>query len=226
MHKDTRLSMCRICKQCKIVYEEGVEKHFHKCNLSPDGYDKICRYCKLGNRHTVAHIDTNGDILCTKCLTYKTEDEYDTNQSMWFRKYRDRRCKPCKKLQYDKRRVANRGDLGIERLLTERFAGLRDRAIRNGLVLDFDKEYLRELWVSQGQKCAISGVEMTTVFYSGRTPSNMSVDRIDSSKGYIKDNVQLVCMAVNQMKSDLTTEELLYYCKRIIDNYGKETNTN
>ena len=108
--------------------------------------------------------------------------------------------------------------MGIERLLTERFAGLRDRAIRNGLVVDFDKEYLRELWITQNQRCAISGVEMTTVFFSGRVPSNMSVDRIDSEKGYIRGNVQLVCMAVNQMKSDLSNEELLFFCNKIVEN--------
>lgn len=33
-----------------------------------------------------------------------------------------------------------------------------------------------------------------------------------------KDNVQLVCMAVNQMKSDLTEEELFMFCNSIISN--------
>ena len=40
-------------------------------------------------------------------------------------------------------------------------------------------------------------MQMTYKFYEGRVNSNLSIDRIDSTKGYSKDNVQLVCMAAN-----------------------------
>jgi hypothetical protein len=62
---------------------------------------------------------------------------------------------------------------------------------------------------------------MTYYFDSGRVPTNLSVDRIDSSLGYIKGNIQLVCMAVNQMKNDLTVEQLKYFCKSILE-YKKQ----
>ena len=42
--------------------------------------------------------------------------------------------------------------------------------------------------------------------------------RIDPSLGYIKGNLQLVCMAVNQMKNDLTIEQLKYFCRSILQN--------
>lgn len=57
---------------------------------------------------------------------------------------------------------------------------------------------------------------MTYKIDNGRSHTNVSIDRIDSDKGYTIDNVQLVCMAVNQMKSDLTNEELMYFCNNII----------
>lgn len=41
-----------------------------------------------------------------------------------------------------------------------------------------------------------------------RVPTNVSVDRINSNLGYIKGNLQLVCMAVNQIK---------YFCKSILE---------
>jgi len=50
---------------------------------------------------------------------------------------------------------------------------------------------------------------MTYKFYEGRVNTNVSIDRIDSTKGYSKDNVQLVCMAANQMKNDLSMEEFV-----------------
>lgn len=43
-------------------------------------------------------------------------------------------------------------------------------------------------------------------------------NRIDPSLGYIKGNLQLVCMAVNQMKNDLTIEQLKYFCRSILQN--------
>jgi hypothetical protein len=59
---------------------------------------------------------------------------------------------------------------------------------------------------------------MTSLSNTGRILTNLSIDRIDSKKGYIKDNIQFVCMAVNQMKSDLTLDELYFFCESILKN--------
>lgn len=56
--------------------------------------------------------------------------------------------------------------------------------------------------------------------YDGRTNTNVSIDRIDSSKGYTKDNIWLICSAVNFMKSNLNLEEFKQYCQAVI-NYKK-----
>lgn len=162
--------------------------------------------------------------MCVKCNQYKNEEEFSLNKEKWFRKFRERICKDCKIKQYHKRRLQNRGDQGLERLLTERYSGLKLRAVKRGLIVDFDRSYLKELWIKQKGVCAISGVEMSATVFNGRTFTNLSVDRIDSTKGYLKNNVQLVCMAVNQMKSDLTNEELLFFCKKIVENEEKNNN--
>ena len=55
-------------------------------------------------------------------------------------------------------------------------------------------------------------------FYSSvKYPYNLSPDRIDSSKGYTKDNLQFVCNRVNAMKNNMNTEELIYFCKKIME---------
>lgn len=59
------------------------------------------------------------------------------------------------------------------------------------------------------------------VFNDGRIPTNVSVDRIDSKKGYTRDNVQLVCMAINQMKSDLDNNTFYNLCKAVYKNAAK-----
>ena len=46
-------------------------------------------------------------------------------------------------------------------------------------------------------------------------PYNISVDRINSSIGYTKDNIQLVCVCVNHMKWDLDEKIFLDICETI-----------
>lgn len=167
--------------------------------------------------------DENNNLLCYKCNKYKPESEFDVNngKSNWFRNYRDRRCKQCKKEQHLKRRLANRGKKDLNRILLERWHGVIDRSRRKGWESDITIDYLRELWCKQNGMCAISGLPMTYIFDSGRIPTNVSVDRIDSSKRYTKDNIQLVCMAINQMKSDLDDLAFYKFCEAVIKNAAK-----
>jgi hypothetical protein len=72
----------------------------------------------------------------------------------------------------------------------------------------------------QGGLCALSGVQMTYNQFGGKCPSNISIDRIDSTKGYELGNIQLVCALVNTMKMQYTKEELIKWCQKIVE-YNK-----
>ena len=74
----------------------------------------------------------------------------------------------------------------------------------------------------QNGRCIITGLLMTNICYQNSVNDrhkinkwNISVDRIDSNKGYTIDNIQLICNVVNRMKSDLTDNELLLLCNNI-----------
>lgn len=71
-------------------------------------------------------------------------------------------------------------------------------------------------WKQNG-KCAVSGVPMTWGRGSGRKHTNISIDRIDSAKGYEIGNVQLVCVIVNLMKHNLNTPDLVSWCRKILE---------
>lgn len=94
---------------------------------------------------------------------------------------------------------------------------LRSKAIkRKSACLSIDQ--LQEIWNKQNGKCALTGWDMTMILGQGNINTNASIDRIDSSNGYIEDNVQFVCRIVNVFKSN-ATEELLYdMCEAIIKN--------
>lgn len=81
-------------------------------------------------------------------------------------------------------------------------------------------EILSEIYDKQKGICAISGEIMTYSRLDGRTRSNISIDRIDSKKGYEQENIQLVCHIVNVMKLDMTDNEFNYWIGKI---YEKQT---
>lgn len=79
---------------------------------------------------------------------------------------------------------------------------------------DLDRDYLRKMWESQDGRCAITNVPMVHKF--GRLNS-VSIDRIDSSLGHVKSNIQLVCLGINRLKHEHSNEEVCQFLERIND---------
>jgi hypothetical protein len=90
--------------------------------------------------------------------------------------------------------------------------------VRSGYADNFlTLEYIMEIWDRQDGKCALSGEVMTHIMGTGgRVNTNISIDRIDSSKGYEVGNIQLVCAIVNIMKQNMSSNELISWCKLIV----------
>ena len=49
-------------------------------------------------------------------------------------------------------------------------------------------------------------------------PLSCSIDRIDSSKGYVKGNIQLVTAKTNVAKGNMSNDEFTNYCKKVAKN--------
>ena len=76
---------------------------------------------------------------------------------------------------------------------------------------------ITELYQNQQGVCAISKIPLTCIKIPNtkRVHTNLSLDRIDSDKGYDLSNIQLVCSIVNVMKSNLTMEEFKMWIQAI-----------
>lgn len=80
-------------------------------------------------------------------------------------------------------------------------------------------DYLHYLWRKHKGVCRYSGKQMTHIKDgTGYHLGNVSIDRIDNTKGYVKGNIALVCLAINMMKYTLELKELIEWCKLIATN--------
>ena len=79
---------------------------------------------------------------------------------------------------------------------------------RKRLDIDINSKYIEKLFLKQDGKCALSGLDI-------KLGLNASLDRIDSSKGYIKGNVQWLHKDVNILKGSLNEEYFLEVCENV-----------
>jgi len=97
-------------------------------------------------------------------------------------------------------------------ILKEFLRRIKRRDKRKCVSSNLDYEYLVELWEKQKGICPYSGNIMTLQFEM--TPYTASLDRIDSSLPYLKNNVEFVCVAVNYAKSTFSKEEMKKFFSR------------
>jgi hypothetical protein len=171
--------------------------------------------CKRASR-----IERDGQE-CISCKLHKPSSEF-------FGKFNNvESCKVYTSTCYTcnrKRRTSNREDTlrngSLEDFMRGELLVAKDRTTKHNKkcpdkLRDFNitVEFLMDLFELQGGKCAISRLPMITTKHRDECPDNercnpnkLSIDRIDSNRGYTEDNIQLVRWRVNSMKMNMTCE--------------------
>lgn len=215
LHKDIDLeNTTKTCKNpdCSCINPQPLtafDKHAHY----EFGRNNICKVCRKIQRSAQSHPrKETGTKKCSgKCgkildVSEFHSDKYNTDglQSC---------CKTChigrQKSAYSKYTGC------IKKLLKD----ARGRAKKKNKKFDITYDDIDELYKLQNGKCAITQLEMQHDHMTERkegdhhiiNQTNMSIDRIDNSVGYVKSNIQLVCAVVNRIKHDMNLFELMYF---------------
>lgn len=64
--------------------------------------------------------------------------------------------------------------------------------------------------------CPYLGITIDTSAGNGKRFDSPSVDRVDNSKGYTKDNIEVISNLANTMKNKATKEQLVSFAQRIM----------
>lgn len=107
---------------------------------------------------------------------------------------------------------------GYQEISGRYFCNLKENAKIRNLEFSITLEDVWNLFLEQNRKCALSKVDIRFATNSKDKLGTASLDRIDSSKGYIDGNIQWVHKLVNIMKQDMTDEEFINWCKIIAKN--------
>ncbi len=92
---------------------------------------------------------------------------------------------------------------------------------KRGVQFNLTLQLLYDQWYNQEGKCVLTGLQM--ILPPGGsgctrpicTPTTASLVRIDSSFGYIEDNVQFVCYSANLAKNNFTNDEIVGFINGI-----------
>lgn len=148
---------------------------------------------------------------CNDCKQFKNIEEFGDNLNTSDKHGRE--CKLCRKTRSKKdRSLFSRQEATNEVLIKRVFHNKKlDKNFQVGDDL-IDLEFLIKLWNLQENLCYYTKIPMTL-----RTKGALhsaSLDRIDSSKGYTKQNTVWCTRAVNFMKNDSSIGELLNFIEK------------
>lgn len=163
-------------------------------------------------------MDVKLDRICPNC---KKEIVYFCYKSFWSASKRNSICKSCRTTIANKSSLRNSSRennsqwKGYKDIPFNWFSKyfLRGRKKRTGTI---NIEQIYDLWIKQDKKCALSNQDIN--FYDDGNGHTCSIDRIDSSKEYVLDNIQLVHKDVNLMKNSFNQDYFIKICKLISNN--------
>lgn len=140
---------------------------------------------------------------CRNCSVFLDDSNWPEHRRC--RTKPDRVCRSCyneKSREYNKKYTTTNKTYRKRRLESILYSGAKARAARKGLKFDLEIED-----IIIPEQCPVFGVPLERA--EGGIPADNSptLDRLDSSKGYVKENVQVISWKANRLKSNGTLDD-------------------
>jgi hypothetical protein len=123
----------------------------------------------------------------------------------------------CRRDQYEKISGKNSTSFtGFEEITGTLWGKIRKQAETRGLEFDIGLQYAWGLFQEQNGCCALTGIPLTLEKFN----QTASLDRIDSSRGYVEGNVHWVYRSVNIMRNAYSIEHFTEICLLVAKKHG------
>jgi hypothetical protein len=171
--------------------------------------EKTCSKCKITK--TLDEFYRKGKdgfrCWCKEC-TRQDNSNREHRYSGYRKSYREEnkgQIKEHKRIYYlNNRERINKVNANYRTSLNYRFAAYKNNAKHRKIEWSLTKDEFAEMW---NLDC----------YYCGQEIPLIGVDRVDSSMGYVKNNVVSCCSLCNVIKMDLSYEDFLTQAKRIYE---------
>jgi hypothetical protein len=218
-HTDEKLfdnfkrSLSKNCIKC-IDHSKNFEKIHYKTfkknkSLMETYYPRSLKY-----RDDYLPENYNKTIVCWDCKETKNRRLFPYRKQ--YADNKEKRCKSCSNKDGVYRKLNHTEEQVLNTLLNQAKTSSTKREKRKRIcVFDITLEDVKNRVQLQNNKCIYTGREFVYAYNESDKPS---IDRIDSNKGYTKDNIQMVTTRANAMKNDMTHEEFLKLIEDIYKN--------
>lgn len=214
------------CTKCQKIQELALSEIKNRPKQN-------CQYCR-GMRHQLYDIPKQGEVFANwevlgdvkkenrfiyikcRCLICEHEQYVRKDQLIVTHK----KCDNCK---YKAAKEKSIRQLKIkERRRNQPFLTVFNHvcaeAAKRSIPVTITPQYIEQIYNQQNKCCAITGDLLPDI-------RKASVDRIDSSKPYEIDNIQIVTKQANLSKHVMTMEQLYEFCKKVIKHANQKPST-
>ena len=148
--------------------------------------------------------------------------KYKATRDLWYEKNRDKvneqnrdwAKKNRKKATAINKKWKKSAETNPDVALSILYSAVKGKAKERNIAFRLSKQSLLEVLIRCGGVSELSGVKLTV---APNHPNKVSIDRIDSSKGYTVSNIQMVTAYENKAKNDLNTADFIAMCKRVAE---------
>jgi hypothetical protein len=97
------------------------------------------------------------------------------------------------------------------------FKTIKRGSIKRRIPFNIEKSHIAALAEKQDWRCARTNIPLDLLIKNKKRPFGPTIDRIDNSRGYEPDNIQLVCNLYNFCKNEYTDAEVLVFAKALVE---------